>query len=146
MLLCLDLWHRMFLWKKDEIELVQGFLFSLSFVKYDWYINNIFFKNFYSLVAYHYGNTGCRVFKRGIQNLKDCCLRINNLPKGNYWILSFWLMTSCQKVQKFDFQSQFSMSKIIQIFLNFHWKIPIYEHIFWYWHFLIKSIFKSLYY
>jgi hypothetical protein len=33
--------------------------------------------------------------------------------------LSFGLMVSCQKVPKFDFQSQFSMSKFIQIFLNF---------------------------
>lgn len=24
-----------------------------------------------------YGNTGCRVFKRGVQNWKDFCLRIN---------------------------------------------------------------------
>ena len=32
---------------------------------------------------------------------------------------SFGLRESCQKVPKFDFQSQFSMSKIIQIFLNF---------------------------
>ena len=31
----------------------------------------------------HYGNTGCRVFKRGIQNWKDFCLKIN-IPKGNY--------------------------------------------------------------
>ena len=38
--------------------------------------------------------------------------------KGNYWILSFGLMASCQKVPKFDFQSQFSKSKIIWIFLN----------------------------
>ena len=28
-------------------------------------------------------------------------------------------MASCQKVPKFDFQRQFSMSKIIWIFLNF---------------------------
>ena len=28
-------------------------------------------------------------------------------------------MASCQKVPKFDFQSQFFMSKIIRIFLNF---------------------------
>ena len=28
----------------------------------------------------HYGNTGCRVFKRGIQNKKDFCLK-NNIPK-----------------------------------------------------------------
>ena len=30
-----------------------------------------------------YGNTGCGVFKRGIQNQKDFCLRIN-IPKGNF--------------------------------------------------------------
>jgi hypothetical protein len=29
------------------------------------------------------------------------------------------LLASCQKVPKFDFQSQFSMSNIILIFLNF---------------------------
>ena len=29
------------------------------------------------------------------------------------------LTASCQKVPQFDFQSQFSMSKIIRIFLNF---------------------------
>ena len=28
-------------------------------------------------------------------------------------------MASCQKVPKFDFQSQFSMLKIIRIFINF---------------------------
>ena len=32
--------------------------------------------------------------------------------------MSFGLMASCQKLPKFDFQSQFSMSKIIRIFLN----------------------------
>ena len=45
-------------------------------------------------------------------------LRIN-IPKGNYWTLSFGLMASCQKVPKFDFQSQLSMSKMIKIFFNF---------------------------
>ena len=30
-----------------------------------------------------YGNTGRGDFKRGIQNQKDFCLRIN-VPKGNY--------------------------------------------------------------
>jgi hypothetical protein len=42
-----------------------------------------------------YGNTGCGVFKRGIQNYKNLCLRINIL-KGNYE-LSFGLMASCQR-------------------------------------------------
>ena len=36
------------------------------------------------------------------------------LPKN----LRIGLMGRCQKVPKFDFQNQFSMSKIIQIFLN----------------------------
>ena len=40
-------------------------------------------------------------------------------------------MPSSQKVPKFDFESQFSMSKIIRIFLNFiRWRIPIQENIF----------------
>ena len=30
-----------------------------------------------------YGSTGCRVFKRGVQNWKYICLKIN-IPKGNY--------------------------------------------------------------
>ena len=43
-----------------------------------------------------YGNTGCGVFKRGVQNQKDFCIRID-IPKGNYQILSFGLMAACQK-------------------------------------------------
>ena len=73
-----------------------------------------------------YGNTGCGVFKRGIQNYKDFCLRIH-IPQGNYWILSLGLTASCQKVPKFDFQSQFFLcqksSESFSIF--FHWRIPI---------------------
>ena len=30
----------------------------------------------------HYGNTGCGVFKRRVQNKKDFWIRIN-IPKGN---------------------------------------------------------------
>ena len=33
--------------------------------------------------AAEYGNTGCRVFKRGVQNRNDFCLKIN-IPKGNH--------------------------------------------------------------
>ena len=36
-----------------------------------------------------------------------------------FWILIIGLRGRCQKVPKYDFQSQFSMSKIIRIFLNF---------------------------
>jgi hypothetical protein len=44
------------------------------------------------------------------------------LPKNQHTqrkLLNFGLMASCQKVPKFDFQSQFSLSKIIRIFLIF---------------------------
>ena len=34
-----------------------------------------------NLLHEYCGNTGCRVFKRGIKNLKDFCLKIN-IPKG----------------------------------------------------------------
>ena len=70
-----------------------------------------------------YGNTGCRVFKQEIQNWKDFCIKIYT-HKGNYCILKIGLMGRCQKVPNFDFQSQFSMSKIIRIFFNFFfsWK------------------------
>ena len=34
----------------------------------------------------YYGITGYQVFKRGVQNWKDFCLKIN-IPEGNYWIL-----------------------------------------------------------
>ena len=60
-------------------------------------------------------------------------------------------MASCQKVPKFDFQSQFSMSKIIWIFLNFFF-IEKYQfrstffviHIFWYNQFLNHFITKMM--
>ena len=49
-----------------------------------------------SSISTQYGNTGCGVFKRGVQNKKDFCIRIN-IFKGNYGILSIGLMASCQK-------------------------------------------------
>ena len=48
--------------------------------------------------AGEYGNTVCRVFKWGVQNWKDFCLKIN-IPKGNYLI----------------FRSQFSMSIFLKL-------------------------------
>ena len=43
-----------------------------------------------------YGNTGCGVFKPGIQNWKSFYVRIN-IPHGNYGLLTFGLMTKKQK-------------------------------------------------
>ena len=97
----------------------------------------------------HYGNTGCGVFKRGIQNSKVFWLKIN-IPKGSYWILGIGVLGRCQKMPKLDFQSQFSMSKIIRIiriFLIFvSLKNTNLEALFCQWHFLIRSILKSLRY
>ena len=64
-------------------------------------------------------------------------------------ILNFenWVNGKVSKVPKFDFKSQFYISKIIRIFfIFFHWRISIQKHIFCYWHFLITSISKPLYY
>ena len=64
-------------------------------------------------------------FSNGVYRIKeDFCLRINIL-KENDWLLGFGLMTNCQKVSKFEFQSQFSTSKVIQKFINlfFHERI-----------------------
>ena len=58
--------------------------------------------NFGKLIRHSlgYGNTGCRVFKWGVQNWKYFCLRIN-LPKGNYWILRIGVVGMCQNVPKY---------------------------------------------
>ena len=97
---------------------------------------NFFYKNDISI---KYGNISRGVFKIGIQNYKGFCQKINcSLMK------SLNLENWCNG----DFQSQFSTSKIIQIFLNFIF-IEEYEcrsKFFCYWHFLITPIFKSLYF
>ena len=49
-----------------------------------------------------YGNTGCRVFKWGVQNLKDFCLKINR-PKGNLSILKIGVWGAVQNGASFYF-------------------------------------------
>ena len=59
-------------------------------------------------------------FSNGVYRIKeDFCLRINIL-KENDWLLGFGLMTNCQKVPKFEFQSQFSNSKIVEKSIGAH--------------------------
>ena len=58
---------------------------------------------------------GYQFFKRGVKDKNNFCLRIN-IPKQTYWILRIGVVGRCQKVQKFNFQSQFCVSKIIQTF------------------------------
>ena len=47
------------------------------------YSNQEYTRVGYFLEIAGYGNTGCRVFKRGIQNWKDFCLKIY-IPKVNF--------------------------------------------------------------
>ena len=50
----------------------------------------------------------------------------STVVKWNHWILQIGVMGRSQNVPKFNFQSQFSMSKIIRIFpIFFHWRIRI---------------------
>ena len=50
-------------------------------------------------------------FSSGGYKIRKFCLKIN-LPKANYWILRIRVVGRCQKVPKFNFQSQFFSSKI----------------------------------
>ena len=96
-------------------------------------------------VIFSYGNTGCWVFKRGVQNWKDFCQKIN-ISKGNYWTLRIGVVGWCQKLfltGKFDFQSQKSSKSFSFFFIE---EYQFSSTFFCFWHFLITSIFKSLYY
>ena len=51
----------------------------------------------YQNLHVHYGNTGCGVFKRGVQNQKDFCLRINIL-KEKLLNFEFWINGEVSKI------------------------------------------------
>ena len=63
-------------------------------------------------VDLHYGNTDVGVFKRGVQNLKYFCLRIN-MSKGNFWILRICVVANCQ---------EFGIILVIMWFQNWHYQ------------------------
>ena len=60
----------------------------------------------------------CGILKMVGPRMEALCPRIDML-KGNRCILKIWGESVCQKVLKLYFQSQFSISKIIRIFLKF---------------------------
>ena len=74
------------------IAFIPGKTSFICFSKKNWYI-------FCAWLGGYFGNTGCQLFKRGIRNWKDFCLKIN-IPKGNYWILRIGLMGSLSSLQK----------------------------------------------
>ena len=65
------------------------------------------------------------VWQYGLWSFQTGCAKLERfLPKNQHTqrkLLNFknWVIGEVSKSAKFDFQSQFSMSKIIQIFLNF---------------------------
>ena len=65
-----------------------------------------------------YGNTGCGVFKWGIQKWKGFWLKINILT-GNYWILQIGVVGRGPMCQNLIFKVNFQCQIIIGIFLNF---------------------------
>ena len=58
-----------------------------------------------------YGNTGCGVFKQGIQNYKDFCLRINITSDSKKWLQSTVVLLAI--VQKVYEQSSCPFAKMI---------------------------------
>ena len=61
-------------------------------------ILSIEFYHLDSIQTGSYGSKGCGVFKRGIQNKKGFCIRINIL-KGNYWILRIGLVGASEVLE-----------------------------------------------
>ena len=90
-------------------------------------------KQLWILIVFIWGCWDClrskkcqMVFKPGVQNLKDFCLRIN-IPKGNYWILRIGVVLSCQKLgiilvikwlKKWCYQSYWSYSHCFFTIMN----------------------------
>ena len=76
---------------------------------------------------YQYGNTGCPIFKRGVHNWKDFCLK-NNILEGNYWILRIGALIWLSK--------SFSMSKIIRIFFigEYQFRSTFFVNDIFWWH------------
>ena len=91
----------------------------------------------------NYGSTGCENFKQVIQNWEDFCLRIN-IRKRNYWILSFGLTASCQKVPRFDFSNSIFYVKNHRNLSQFFIEEYQFRSTFFVIDTLIKSIFKSI--
>ena len=74
----------------------------------------------------YHGNTGSRVFKRGVYNWKDFYLIIN-IPKGNYWILGLsvmWIVEVSKSSKIWFFKSIVKNHRNLSQFL-FHWGTSI---------------------
>ena len=75
-----------------------------------------------------YGNTGCWVFKGGLQNYIGFWLKINIL-KGNYYIFWIDVVSSCQKLgiilEKKGFKNWSCQKKSItkNVYLNWYFQV-----------------------
>ena len=56
-----------------------------------------------------YGDTGCPIFKRAVQNWKDFCLKFNS-PKGNYWISRIGVMKHYTNPRNLHYNGEVSKS------------------------------------
>ena len=83
-------------------------------------------KMFKPNVCTYYGNTGCGVFKRGIQNWKDFCLQIN--PKE---FLTLFDTSPLHQFSKFNnfLWVRWSLGKNLSNFVSPAWKLDnLYYH------------------
>ena len=98
--------------------------------------------NFRSFSLHREYQFGCGISKMMGPKMQKNWPRINILEGIFIFQFCQWI-TVHQKVPKFDLQSQFLMSKIIRSFLILEYQ---FRSTFFYWHVLIRSIFRSLYY
>ena len=109
-------WHQTTKWRNYRrivaMADIQWLTIQGPFLGYDWHWILI---RWVSVAEFHNPTLGIgKVFGQE-----------STVVKWNYQILSLHLVTACQKVPILDFQTEFSMSKIIQIFIKNHWRISI---------------------
>ena len=86
-------------------------------------IGTLILKLSYCILDWYLGILLWHIIKKRL-NTYNMAIQVVEFSNTIYKIFNFGLMVSCQKVPKFDFHSQFSTSKIIEIFwFFFHWKI-----------------------
>ena len=115
----------------------------LKFPQMSWHYDNRFtlYSSWtiwqYGMWSFQTGSTKLERFLPKNQNTQRKWLKFENWVNGEVSkSAKIWLSKSIFYVKNYPNLSQFF----------FHWRISIQEHIFCYWHFLITSILKSLYF
>ena len=92
---------------------------SWNIVKLEWIISDDSLVNKYWISDENYSMTQLLSHTMAHFTGPSFMIKANNQPYNLFVRSCVQLSKRCQKLQNFDFQSQFSMSKIIRSFLNF---------------------------